>query len=176
MWPHKQQLINIRSVTKQNTTQGNYHFTSTLNTSLILNKRLVEHLENNKLIEDEQNGFRWHRSCAQHLFALQEIIQGRLNENKSLHLCFIDFSKAFDYLDRNLLFSRLSELGIREKLYHAIKQSYDVTLNAVRLNGETGHWFNTYNGVKQGDNLAPSQFSVYINSLLTELKKGKHRD
>lgn len=43
-------------------------------------------------------------------------------------------------------------------------------MNAVRLNGECGRWFATENGVKQGDNLSPSLFSVYINDLLIELQ------
>ena len=36
------------------------------------------------------------------------------------------------------MLSKLAGLGVRGKIYEAIKASYDVTINAVRLNGETG--------------------------------------
>ena len=130
-------------------------------------------MEHNRLLEEEQNGFRSSRSCAQHLFVLQEVMRDRLNNGKSLHLCFVDFSKAFDLLDRNLLFSKLTELGIQGRMYQAIKQSCDITLNAVQINGECSRWFTTKNGVKQGDNFSPSLWSVYVNGLLKEIKESK---
>ena len=54
-------------------------------------------------------------------------------------------------------------------MYKAIQACYSVTLNAVRINGEIGCWFNTYQGVKQGDVLSPSLFSAYIDTLIREL-------
>ena len=96
--------------------------------SSIINQRLMRFLESNRITVEEQNGFRGERSCGQHLFAVQEIVQSRLNEAKLTHVWFIDFCKAFDYVDRNLLLSKLVELRITTKMYTAIEQSYDTTL------------------------------------------------
>ena len=62
------------------------------------------------------------------------------------------------------------ELGITGKLYRAIKNCYDVTENAIRLNGKCGDWFKTNQGVKQGDNMSPNLYSAYVNELLNELE------
>ena len=139
----------------------------------IINARLVRFLDIKELLSDTQNGFRKNRSCNQHLFALKEIMDLCLAEGKSTHLCFVDFSKAFDFLDRNLFLSRLVEMGVRGKLYTAIKNSYDTTINAVRINGELGRWFETKNGSKQGDVQSPTHFSIYVNSLIEALTESK---
>ena len=138
--------------------------------SSILNNKLSKYLEGEGLFAEEQNGFRKSRSCAQHVFTLTETLQNRINNKKSTHLCFVDFSKAFDFIDRNLMLAKLVSMGMKGKLYQSIKGTYETTLNAIRLNGEVGPWFATENGTKQGDNLSPSLFSVYISDLLDELK------
>ena len=139
--------------------------------SSILNARLMDYLDNHNHLAEEQNGFRKNRSCAQHIYTLNEVLHMRMNKNKTTHLCFIDFQKAFDYVDRNLMLSRLVELGITGKFYAAMKETYNETLNAVRLNNELGCWFCTDKGLKQGDNLAPTIFSVFINGLIRNLDK-----
>ena len=49
----------------------------------------------------------------------------------------------------------------------SIKCMYNRTVNAVRLNGEISEWFETTrNGVKQGDNLSPTLFNVYVTGRL----------
>ena len=65
------------------------------------------------------------------------------------------------------------EVGVRGKIYQAIQESYNVMLNAVRINGETGRWFDTSQGTKQGDVISPTIFSVYVNGVLKELKQSK---
>ncbi|XP_062589588.1 uncharacterized protein LOC134251217 [Saccostrea cucullata] len=69
----------------------NYQGISLLSTiykmySSVLNNRLVSYLEDNILLVDEQNGFRRERSCADHLFKLNSIIQNR----KETFVTFID--------------------------------------------------------------------------------------
>ncbi len=41
---------------------------------------------------------------------------------------------------------------------------------AVKMNGILSDWFESTMGTKQGDNLSPNCFSLYLNPLLTELK------
>ena len=64
----------------------------------ILNQRLTKWLETNKLLVDEQNGFRKNQSCLEHIYSLYTIINNRKLSRKSTFLCFIDFHKAFDII------------------------------------------------------------------------------
>ena len=71
--------------------------------SSVLNSRVVKYLEHNNKIVDEQNGFRKARACIDHLFVLTSVIRTRKLNNKDTFICFIDFKKAFDFLDRGCL-------------------------------------------------------------------------
>jgi len=77
--------------------------------------------------------------------------------------------KAFDTVDRTSLLFKLSQLGVSHHLYEAIKSIYSKTESCVRLNDNVTNWFFTTGGVKQGDNLSPTLFDVYLNDLADEL-------
>ena len=59
----------------------------------ILNQRLTKWLEENKLLVEEQNGFRKKRNCAEHLYTLYTIINSRKLSKQSTYVCIIDYKK-----------------------------------------------------------------------------------
>ena len=77
--------------------------------------------------------------------------------------------KAFDWVDRDLLFFKLLNYNITGKIYWAIKSMYTNTQSCIQLQQTFTDWFSVLNGVKQGDNLSPSLFALYINDLVHEL-------
>ncbi len=64
---------------------------------------------------------------------------------------------------------RKSDVG----LYNAIRTIYYESTCAVRVNDCMTDWFKAEQGVKQGDNLSPLLFSVYVNSLIGDLKSAE---
>ncbi len=69
----------------------------------ILSRRLTTWTELNGKVGDEQNGFRAGRSCVDHLSTLLEIIDTRKQQGLSTYVAIIDFSKAYDRINRNLM-------------------------------------------------------------------------
>ena len=51
-----------------------------------------------------------------------------------------------------------------------IENIYLVCLASVNINGYITDWFSTKYGVRQGDSLSPTLFSLFINDLATDLK------
>ena len=47
------------------------------------------------------------------IFILQTLIEKQKTEKRPLYLCFVDFTKAFDYIHRLLLFKKLNQRGIK---------------------------------------------------------------
>ena len=139
--------------------------------SSIINSRLQSFLEKNDLLSDEQNGFRSARSCIDHIFALITILRNRKLKGMSTFICFIDYKKAFDSVDRNLLLFKLSKIGITGKVYRAISSLHKNPKSRVILNNYTTEWFNCPVGVKQGDIMSPTLFAIFIDDLVTELKE-----
>ena len=124
---------------------------------------------------EEQNGFRKNRNCLEHIFTLSSIVGSRLQEKKHTFCCFVDFSKAFDFVNRDLLIFALKQIGINGKFLNMFKAMYDETEAAVKISDKITHWFLTKTGVRQGQNDSPTAFSILINSLakdLIQLQKG----
>ncbi len=77
--------------------------------------------------------------------------------------------KAFDWVGSDLLFLKLLLSNIDSKIYNAIKAIYNSTLSNVRLNGMEIDWSHCTFGVRQGDVLSKTLFSIFINDLVLEI-------
>ena len=143
--------------------------------SSILNARINCFLENihydetKPLLSESQNGFRVNRGCLDNIFVLTNLVHEQFVKKESLYACFIDFKKAFDVIDRSLLNESLKTIGLTEHMCEVIGNVYENTWNCVQIGAHQSRWFATKAGVKQGDPLSPTLFSVFINSLLEEL-------
>ena len=136
----------------------------------VLNNRLVDTAEQNNLYANEQNGFRRNRSCEDHLFTLTSIIRNRKKEKLSTYVAFVDFEKAFDRVNRNLLFYKLKTMGIGGKVLSMIQTIYSDCKSCINVNGYLTEEFSSKFGVRQGDSLSPTLFGLYINDLAKDLK------
>ena len=76
------------------------------------------------LLCEEQNGFRKLRSCLDHLYTLVTVIRNRKEQNVRTFLCFVDFAKAFDSVNRDCLWYKLQTIGINGRIYNIIKSLY----------------------------------------------------
>ena len=54
-------------------------------------------------LQDQQAGFRRNRSCTDQIASLRIIVQQLIEWNSTLNINFIDFEKAFDSMDREIL-------------------------------------------------------------------------
>lgn len=135
----------------------------------VLNNRIVHVSERNNLLVDEQNGFRKQRSCEDHLFTLTSIIRNRKKSRLPTFVAFVDYEKAFDRVDRNLLFYQLNCLGFGGKMLQSIKNIYSDCAAVININGHLTNSFNVSLGVRQGDTLSPTLFCLFINSLAQAL-------
>ena len=137
----------------------------------ILNKRIVDYMEINNVIEDEQNGFRKDRSCEDHIYSLTSIIRNRKNEGRDTYTCFVDMAKAFDRVNRDILFIKLANIGVSGNMLESIKTIYADCQASVSVNGSYTDFFSIASGVKQGDVISPTLFAIFINDLVKGIKQ-----
>ncbi|CAG2233157.1 unnamed protein product [Mytilus edulis] len=88
----------------------------------VLNSRLTYKLDDIDFLCDEQNGFRKGRSTVDHLSTLATIIETRKLRKQSTYVAFIDFKKAYDWINRNLLFCKLKTLETMSRKIHGMKR------------------------------------------------------
>ncbi|KAL5263087.1 hypothetical protein ACHWQZ_G008482 [Mnemiopsis leidyi] len=119
---------------------------------LLLN-RIYPHVD--PLLRPNQNGFRKGRSTLPQILALRRIIEECRIGKKSAAIVFVDFSKAFDSINRDALFHILSLYGIPAPIIKAIRLLYDSAKSRVQTSDGLTEFFETLMGVLQGDTLAP---------------------
>ena len=136
----------------------------------VLENRLRTWLESNNAIDDEQNGFRKDRNCIDHLSVITSIIENRKMCRKGTFISFVDFSKAYDRVDRGMLWTKLEAYGLEGKIMKALKSIYECVKCNVRINGMHTDWFDVGVGLKQGCSLSPILFNMYINDLCKAIK------
>ena len=140
----------------------------------IINSRLTLWVESNFVLTDAQAGFRKGRSTVDHIFTLHAAIERQFANNSKLYVAFIDFKKAYDSVNRNILWSVLL---IQGKMLRNIKAMYAGVQACVKSKATTdlSGFFHCLQGLKQGCIASPIFFSLLVNELANEiLAKARH--
>ena len=133
----------------------------------ILNTRLNNFLIKRNIISREQIGFCKGKRTRDHIFTLKTLIDKYCQQGcKKLHTCFVDFRKAFETVRHEELFYKLRTIGISDLFYNVIKNMYRNIELCVKANSNSlTDNFNSSVGVRQGDNLSPNLFNLFVNDL-----------
>ena len=131
----------------------------------VLNDRLSNYLDENLILNENQAGFRKHYSTSDHIFALHSIFELLRLKQKKLYCAFVDFSKAFDSVWRVGLWNKLLENEINGKFFNVIYNLYQNIKSCISLNGNRSLPFESFIGLRQGENLSPALFSIFLNDL-----------
>jgi hypothetical protein len=138
----------------------------------VLNKRLSTWAETNNHFPQEQGGFRAGHSTVDNMFVLYGIVQRYLTKRSGkIYVCFIDFQKAFDTVNRGILWNVLKRIGVGGKMLKILQSMYKTVTSCVRCNEGLTEYFDCPNGVRQGCVLSPTLFSFFINELATEIRE-----
>ena len=116
----------------------------------ILEKRLSSATEHSYLLGDLQNGFRRGRRCQDNLLVLDTLIQLAKARRKPLVMAFLDITKAYDRVDRNLLWKKLEHMGFPEKIIRVLQETYRNPVGKIIFQGVETEWMQMPLGLKQG--------------------------
>ena len=134
--------------------------------SSIFASRLSNFLESRDLLLETQAGYRPGYSTLDNLLIFDCIITKFQKNNDKLFCAFVDFKKAYDYVNRSKLLYKLHKIGISTKLVNYLKAVYQTVRGAVKVGPQhTTMSFNSFDGVRQGENVSSILFSIYINDL-----------
>ena len=120
----QKQCNNCRGISLLNTTYKIF--------AILLYNRL------SKLMEPEignyQMGFRPNRSTIDNIFMVRQIYEKCHKYNIDLHNIFIEFSQAFDMVNRDIIYTSLIKYNIPDKLIKLIKLTMQHTKMKVKVN------------------------------------------
>ena len=133
--------------------------------SVILNNRIVTFLNKNNILSPAQIGFVKGCRTADHVFALKTILDTYKSKQKPIYACFIDFRKAFDNVWRYGMFVKLVRYGLSLKVLKLLLSMYSKLRSCVKVGHRITNHFETNIGVRQGCNLSPTLFNLFLNDL-----------
>jgi len=143
----------------------------------ILSTRLQGFLRKYNLLSISQIGFEKNSSTADHILTLRTIIDKYTQNSQKLYACFVDFKQAFDTVWHTGLLSKLKTMGIQGFFFKIIESMYSKTQIGIKINNfKVTEFIKSEVGVKQGDNLSPLLFNIFINDLPKYIDKEGNTD
>ena len=131
----------------------------------IVREQMLDFFEKNYLLNNTQHGFRKGRSCVSQLIEHFEKIIENLNQGYNVDVIYLDFCKAFDKLDFNVLLSKLKKMGVCGKLGRWLYSFLTDREQCVIVNGFTSEMCAVLSGVPQGSVLGPLLFLILLNNI-----------
>nr|KAG5699610.1 hypothetical protein BaRGS_000726 [Batillaria attramentaria] len=141
----------------------------------VLTRIILERLKTalDKTLREEQAGFRNDRSCTDHIATMRIIIEQSLEWQTPLYSTFVDFQKAFDSVDREVIWKLMSHYGFPPKFVNIIRQLYEDATCQVIHDGKLTEPFTVRTGVRQGCILSPTIFLMVVDWVMRQATDGK---
>ena len=102
-------------------------------------------------------------------FIIQGLVQRQLHLGGKLIVIHVDFSRAFDSVNRAILFYKLNKAGFRGRVIDTLFDLYKKTTFCVKLNGKISESIHENIGVNQGSITSPFLFKEYLSDLKSYL-------
>ena len=134
--------------------------------------RLSGYCKRENILPEKQCGFRPQRSTVDMMFVERRLQKLARKKDTPLYLCFIDLTKAYDSVDRTLLWNALARFGVPPRMLAVICQFHNGMQACVRLDdGECSDKFEVGQGLRQGCVLAPLLFNMFFTAVLRVAEK-----
>ena len=119
------------------------------------------------ILPEEQSGFRPNRSTTDMIFVIRRLQELARKKRIPLYVCFIDLTKAYDSVDRSLLWTVLTRFGVPQIMISVIRQFHDGMRACVRPEDRVwSRWFAVEQGLRQECVRAPLLFNIFFAAVI----------
>ena len=131
----------------------------------LIYNRIVAFITENKILSELQFGFQKNKSTEQAVTSIVSSLDQAKLEKKSSYCIFLDFAKAFDTVNHEILLSKLDHYGIQGTSQKLFRTYLSNRTQQTEINGVLSEKGIIKHGVPQGSVLGPLLFLLYINDI-----------
>ena len=122
-------------------------------------------------MEKSNQRFRHGRGCADAAFMMNRLDHLALEKGVEIFKIFVDNTKAYDMVNREVLWMVLERRGLPMNLINLIKSKLEGTTAKVKYNGKLSEKFNLSHGLTQGGMLPPCLFIFFMGTIMEEIRR-----
>ena len=139
----------------------------------IVKGRIEKHLKENDLIEELQSGSTIGKGTIDNIYILQYCINETFKRKDELFMISVDFSKAFDSIDRKIMIESLKNLKIDKNIINIIANVYLDDFTDIKINNNIIGEIGITSGIKQGCTGSALLFVIVTHLIIKEIKRTK---
>ena len=138
----------------------------------LLTNRLNETAEQQQWLPEAQAAFRKNRCVEDHIFTVRTIMEKSKKEKFPLYAAFLDLRKAYDSVNREMLWDKLESLGLDSRSIGILKSLYRNNTRQIKIGMDTTKLLRCTRGVRQGCPLWPTLFTQDLPDTLSQNTQG----
>ncbi|XP_058811311.1 uncharacterized protein LOC131676206 [Topomyia yanbarensis] len=138
----------------------------------MVNRRLMDLLEERKLLDQRQFAFRRGAGTGAYLTSFKEVVRQSVTDGLHADIAILDVAKTYNTVWRHGVLQQLANWRITGNMGHFLSDYLSNRTFRVGIGGAQSDTFSEDNGVPQGSVLAVTLFLVSMNSLFASLPAG----
>ena len=136
--------------------------------------QMKKYFYENKLLNTFQSAYTKNHSTGTVLLDITDFVFESFDNGEVVILVLLDYSKAFDCANHQLILAKSKALGFQESALKMLSSYLSCRQQKIKIENDESNWCKLLNGVPQGSILGPLLFTVLLNDIKNVIKNCQH--